>query len=158
LCNNNKKPTGKSTPDKFVSEAQKIYSRILENESADNYGDKDSNECDDEDNRASEEDDEDSSKEEFIEDLTPCKEINFVDVEEVKTQSSKLNFKNDHVSVKTKNSKPQESNPRNNAGKAISKLVDSIADSQKSSNSDLILFLNSQERFRELEGAKSREG
>ena len=38
LCNNNKKPTGKSTPDKFVSEAQKIYSRILENESADNYG------------------------------------------------------------------------------------------------------------------------
>ena len=83
--------------------------------------------------------------------MTPCKEINFVDVEEVKTQSSKLNFKNDHVSVKTKNSKPQESNPRNNAGKAISKLVDSIADSQKSSNSDLILFLNSQERSREFE-------
>ena len=83
--------------------------------------DKDSNECDDEDNRASEEedDDDDSSKEEFIEDLTPCKEINFVDVEEVKTQSSKLNFKNDHVSVKTKNSKPQESNPRNNAEKSF---------------------------------------
>jgi len=140
MCNNGIKPTGQSALEKFISDYQSVYAKILDLEGAANYGDND-------------EDDKDSDE---IENESLCD-----DNEDVQTDDDLTIIENESnalkpiikvkqefsISNKTKNIKHSHENPRHGAAKSLSKLVDTLVESNKpSTNNELVILLSSFER------------
>jgi hypothetical protein len=134
LCDNNKKPTGKSSPTPEVARAQKIYNKILESAGAGNLGqtadDDDDDDVDDEDgedgndhNDGYDNDDDDDDNDDLVPRTRLDKAVAEFEAEEVTA------VRRPPKAEKSKSIKKAKiaTNPRAGPARALTKLCESLA-------------------------------
>jgi hypothetical protein len=171
-CNNNKKPTGQSAPDPFTEKCQQLWRSILESEDASDMGESDGDVQDSQDldhiigqetQLTTQVDTQDPDYEDDMYTSDSEEEI-VVKSRETPTSTSTMSTtprinktvnSNHHneigASNKSKNIKHTINQGRQNIGKGITDLLETVKNTSTSSDSSMMMYLSAQDSSRRLE-------